>query len=171
MSSRRTTVEERQRDNPLQYFRTPPWATWSLVKWKQHQFRQARVLELGAGDGMIAQEVLSCFPLQLKEYVAVELDPGRAQLLREKLDPIGATVTECDALTLPVEDLGLFDVVVMNPPFDHAHEFLLASRRYLRPGGHCFMLQRCTYPGESKTGRARVVHCPSTCAQRAASLH
>ena len=50
-------------------------------------------------------------------------------------------------------DCGLFDVVVMNPPFDNAHLFLLAAQRCLVPGGKAFMLQRCTYPGESQTDR------------------
>jgi len=154
VSSRRTTEEERQRDNPLQFFRTPPWATWAAVKWRQHQFRGARVLELGSGDGMIAQEVLSCDPLQLKGYVAVELDPGRAQILREKIEPLGGTVIEGDATALELD--GLFDLVLKNPPFDKAHLFLLAARRYLRENGEILMLQRCTYPGESKTDRDKL---------------
>jgi ubiquinone/menaquinone biosynthesis C-methylase UbiE len=152
VSSRRTTEEERQRDNPLQFFRTPPWATWAVVKWRQHQFRGKRILELGGGDGMIAAEILSCEPLRLQEYVAVELDPGRAQMLREKLETLGGSVIEGDALTLDLEG-HLFDVVVMNPPFDKAHLFLLAAQRYLKPGGIILMLQRCTYPCESQTGR------------------
>ena len=155
MSSRRTTEEERQAANPLQFYRTPPWATWAVVKWRQHQFRKARVLELGSGDGMIAAEILSCPPLQIKEYVAVELDPGRAQLLREKIEPLGAVVIEGDATCLDPE-LGLFDVVVMNPPFDKAHIFLLAAAGYLNPCGIVLMLQRCTYPGESQTDRDKL---------------
>tara|TARA_R110002110_G_scaffold69686_2_gene187722 strand:- start:631 stop:1362 length:732 start_codon:yes stop_codon:yes gene_type:complete len=156
VSSRRTTEEERQRDNPLQFFRTPPWATWAAVKWQQHSLRGARILELGAGDGRIAAEIISCAPLKMKGYVAVEKDPGRAQMLREKIEPLGGTVIEGDALTLDIEALGTFDVVIMNPPFDKAHEFLLASRRYLCHGGQVLMLQRCTYPGESKTDRDKL---------------
>lgn len=151
MSSRRTTAEERERENPLQFFRTPPWATWSLLTWKTRSFQGARVLELGAGDGMIGVELLTAWPLQIREYVAVELDEERFELLQQNIT--GGTAVHANVLELGEEFYDRFDVVVMNPPFDNAHLFLLAALKFLRPVGRIFMLQRCTYPGESQTDR------------------
>lgn len=159
MSSRRTTAEERAETNPLQFYRTPPWATWVLILFAQIFLRGASVLELGCGDGMIAREILACEKLHLSRYVAVELDEGRAELCRAAIEPLGgevcnANVLELDARTFATtEASGLFDIIVMNPPFDKAVEFLHVAKRLLRPGGRIYMLQRCTFPNEVTTGR------------------
>jgi hypothetical protein len=150
VSSRRTTEDERAETNPLQFYRTPPWATWALLSKTGGAFRGAGVLELGAGDGCIAREVLSS-PFAPRFYAAVELDEGRGRVCHERIGPMGGHVMHGDVLTM---QLGFQpDVVVMNPPFDNAHMFLLAAARFVRPGGFIYMLQRCTYPGSFKTDR------------------
>lgn len=94
--------------------------------------RRMRVLEPSAGDGAIAKLVAAkVSPLNL---VLVEKDPGRAKALREQGYRL---VYERDFLLMTPAELGQFDRVYMNPPFElfqdidhimHAYSFLL-------PGG------------------------------------
>ncbi len=157
MSSKRTTAEEVARINPLQFYRTPPWATWLLVWLALRKLGPGlRIVELGSGDGFIAKEVLSCPDLQIESYIAVELDKGRAELCHQVIGPLGGQVLWGNVLALSEFQLGLLgrvDVVVMNPPFDKASEFLLAAARLVRAEGWVYMLQRCTYPGAADLDR------------------
>lgn len=92
-----------------------------------------RVLEPEAGDGNLADEAaklaggkvfVTCYELQEKN----------CSILRDK----GYTVTQCDFLTLPEEGMPLFDVVLMNPPFEKQGDILhvLKAWNFVRPGGN-----------------------------------
>jgi hypothetical protein len=157
VSSRRTTADERAETNPLQFYRTPPWVTWLLVKYALSRLGPGlRIVELGSGDGFIAKEILSCLDLEIESYVAVELDKERAALCHQVISPLGGKVLWADVLTLSdfqVELLGRVDVIIMNPPFDKAHLFLLSAQGLVRDGGWVYMLQRCTYPGAADLDR------------------
>lgn len=96
-----------------------------------HYDRPVRILEPSAGRGNLAialrDKYLAC-GIDV-EITCVELDPVNAVYLRDA----GLNVIEADFLTLSKEDLGEFDCVVMNPPFNgsecadhvfHAQSFL-----------------------------------------------
>ena len=88
-----------------------------------------RFLEPSAGTGVLAEYGRRCG----YEVVCVELDPERAQLLRSK----GYTVHEGDFTRMTVEDLGAFDVIMMNPPFDRGRDcdHVRHALDFLKPGG------------------------------------
>jgi hypothetical protein len=87
------------------------------------------VLEPSAGRGRLADEarrlggVVQC----------VEVQHGLAAELRSK----GHNVREADFLELSPSDLGLFDIVVMNPPFDLGRDcdHVRHALGFLKPGG------------------------------------
>lgn len=111
-------------------FQTPPQVAWQLAGMLPGG---GRILEPSAGLGRIVDAVARrCDPAEL---VAVEVAPQCAEHLYKRGDCrlIVADFLECDADRLG----GLFDAVVMNPPFkqgrdvkhiQHAHELL-------KPGG------------------------------------
>jgi predicted RNA methylase len=91
----------------------------------------ARVLEPSAGNGALADEVR-----RLGGNVqCVELDTGRAAVLRSK----GFRVIEGDFLRIEPHQIpgGLFDGVIMNPPFDLGRDcdHVRHALKFLKPGG------------------------------------
>ena len=91
-----------------------------------------RVLEPSAGMGALADAVRK--ECGVRSH-CVEVDAGRAAILRSK----GYTTTQADFLTLKPTDIpgGLFDVVVMNPPFDRGRDcdHVRHALQFLKPGG------------------------------------
>lgn len=83
----------------------------------------ARVIELGCGVGAALLAVAKAKPRA--RYFGVERDPAFAALARENADRNGLTevveIIEGDALALPRE-LGQFDCVFFNPPYDEPGE-------------------------------------------------
>jgi len=99
-----------------------------------------RVLEPSAGTGNLVRAIDRAAPgceIQAVE-LSVELARTLARLfgypetVRE-----GYTVMRADFLKIAVGELGQFDRVVMNPPFDHGADILHIKRaiRMLKPGG------------------------------------
>lgn len=93
----------------------------------------ARLLEPSAGLGVLIDAVL---PYNPGEIVAVEVAASCAGELFRANRP-GVTIKQRDFLTLTPAELGLFDGVIMNPPFhlrsDISH--IRHALRFLRPGG------------------------------------
>lgn len=92
-----------------------------------------RVLDPEAGTGAILAAVrrdggntIAC--------VGVEINSRLASHLQNS--PIGAEITNCDFLECG-DELGLFDAILMNPPFSHAQdiEHILHAKQFLKPGG------------------------------------
>jgi predicted RNA methylase len=88
-----------------------------------------RVLEPSAGHGALA-DVASSAGARL---VLIENDPVSIQVLRKK----GYDVVERDFLQVNPEDIGLFDVVVANPPFSRLLDVthVLHMARFVKAGG------------------------------------
>lgn len=91
------------------------------------------VLEPSAGLGRL---ILSAKAFDCGQVVAVEMDPECAgELFRMELE--GVTIKQRDFLSQAPADLGLFDRIMMNPPFhmradiDHIRHAL----KFLAPGG------------------------------------
>lgn len=93
----------------------------------------ARILEPSAGLGRLIDAVK---PYEPAEVVAVENAPDcAAELFRQDRERV--TIKQRDFLTLTPADLGMFDAVIMNPPFhlraDIRH--ILHARQFLKPHG------------------------------------
>lgn len=115
-----------------QLFQTPPEIAARLVA-VLHLKPGARILEPSAGLGRLLDALKPCQP---SEIVAVELAPDCARELFTQ-DRQGVTIKQRDFLTVTPEESGLFDAVVMNPPFhlraDIRH--IQHARQFLKPGG------------------------------------
>lgn len=89
------------------------------------------VLEPSAGSGMLAKAARA----RGAEVTCVEIQPG----LAHELGVLHrfADVVCSDFLRVEPADLGLFDAVVMNPPFDRGRDcdHVRHALRFLRPGG------------------------------------
>jgi predicted RNA methylase len=129
-------------DNPLAFFATPPEAAESLVLLAASASGfpcyddRPRILEPSAGDGALVAAALSYWPGA--DVTAIELDPFRAALLAGRHP--GVPLLRRDFLDVAPEELGPFDLVLMNPPFatpgradawidhlEHAWRFLARS--------------------------------------------
>lgn len=104
-----------------------------------------RVLEPEAGLGRI----LDALPAGC-DVTAVELAPQIAgELFRQNRE--GVTLLQRDFLTCTPAELGLFDRIVMNPPFhlraDVRH--ILHALTFLKPGGRCAALCLDTHQRET----------------------
>ena len=90
--------------------------------------RGKTVLEPSAGGGALAQ----CAADLGAEIQCVEINPKEAQKLAEKWKTLTA-----DFLTLSPSQLGLFDGVIMNPPFNKNADAIHIAHActFLKPGG------------------------------------
>lgn len=102
---------------PFDFYATPPHATQALRKWlEQKQVRIETVLDPAAGEGAL-----------LREFSAYTYAYEVREECRDALDATASVVSICDAL--PCEsDPGDYDLVVCNPPFSLAREFVTAYR-------------------------------------------
>lgn len=94
------------------------------------RYPELTVLEPSAGEGALA---LPCRNAG-HAVVCVELDPGRAALLRTR----GLITRQADFLTTGHADFGrLFDRILMNPPFDRGLdvEHVIHALQFLAEGG------------------------------------
>jgi SAM-dependent methyltransferase len=116
----------------FQLFQTPPALAARLVAALQLP-PDARVLEPSAGLGRLLDALA---PFAPRETVAVEFAPPCARELFHQDRP-RVSILQRDFLALSPSETGLFDAVVMNPPFhlraDLRH--ILHARTFLKPGG------------------------------------
>lgn len=93
-------------------------------------FEGKTVLEPSAGRGKLADMARSKGAARVQ---CVEIQHGLAAELRQK----GHAVREGDFLAMTPADLGMFDVVVMNPPFDRGRDcdHVRHALQFLKPGG------------------------------------
>lgn len=131
-----------------QAFFTPEDLAAETVAWAAEyvgDLTGKRMLEPSAGEGALAEPTRATGA----KVLAVESDGPSAQILRDK----GFEVVERDFLSLSLADIGLFDVVIANPPFtkDQDITHVIHMWRFLRPGG---VLVSLTSPGW-RTGRTK----------------
>jgi len=100
-----------------------------------------RVLEPSAGEGALIWALMDSARQgsAMLEVVAIELNPTRAKALRMAGLCEGGRhqVIEADFLEVVPERIGLFDRIVMNPPFDRQNDIahVVHAARFLAPGG------------------------------------
>jgi len=122
--------------------RSAPWraVTRSVVlPWGLQGFvPDGRILEVGAGSGAMAEEVLSSFPATT--MTATDFDDAMVEAISTRLARFSdrATARPADATALPFPD-GSFDAVLSWVMLHHTVEWekaLTELVRVLRPGGH-----------------------------------
>jgi len=114
-----------------QLFQTPPELAARLVALLGVIPAGARVLEPSAGLGRL----LGALPAHA-QTVAVEIAPDcTAELYRQ--DRTGVQILQRDFLTVDTSELGLFDYVVMNPPFTMRSDIrhIQHALTFLKKGG------------------------------------
>lgn len=129
----------------LAWFPTPEPLAESVVDRMRRSDRRMRILEPSAGEGALVRHLAE--PARVwhaatgdyrsvtHEVVAVEFDHGRAATLRASGQC--SRVHHADFLDLDPATLGLFDRVVMNPPFDAQRDVdhVAHAWSFVRPGG------------------------------------
>lgn len=96
-----------------------------------------RVLEPSAGTGQLLGAIRDAAPA---EVVGVELSCSAAEILRAQAAAGGygpCSVRCSDFLTCTPDQLGTFDRIVMNPPFNNGDDIrhIMHARTFLRPTG------------------------------------
>jgi ubiquinone/menaquinone biosynthesis C-methylase UbiE len=123
------------------FCRSAPWRGFArrvVLPWALQGFRpRGDVLEIGAGSGAMAAELLTIYPdLRL---TVTDFDDAMVAAASARLSPFGDRVTarQADATALPFPD-GAFDVVLSWVMLHHTVEWekaLAEALRVLRPGG------------------------------------
>lgn len=112
----------------VDFYPTPPAVVARMIHAADLE-RGMEVLEPSAGEGAIVRGILEagCAP------DAFEIDPDRAEILRDMLPP--GAVACMDFLRIPPEPE--YDRVLMNPPFGKGAgvQHVLHGLRFLKPGG------------------------------------
>jgi SAM-dependent methyltransferase len=116
----------------LDFYRTPQWCVDAIVP---HLPKGGIVLEPGCGDGAILEALLD----HGFKLMGVELDPARAAKAR----CITPAIWEGDYLAL--DDEPMCHLVIGNPPYSLAEEFVRKSLRMVRPDGVVAMLLRLNW--------------------------
>lgn len=115
-----------------QLFQTPP-AIAALLVAALDLNRSHRVLEPSAGLGRILDEIAKT---PAWDVTAIEIAPQCAgELFRQERPEV--KILQRDFLAVKPEDTGLFDAVVMNPPFTMRADIrhIQHARKFLKPGG------------------------------------
>jgi hypothetical protein len=131
--------------HPDDYYATPSWCTRAILRYLP-KFRRA--LDPCAGDGAILAEVRATYGARV-EVEGIEIDKARAK----------AAGARCaDALKV---DWPNVDLVIMNPPFKLAMEFVEASLRQVVPGGTVAVLLRLAWLASQKRAAFLRANTPS----------
>jgi SAM-dependent methyltransferase len=141
------------------FFETPAWAVHAILPHLPHLPSGGRVLDPGCGTGAILRALTGKAPLQagvlgppfeLTDLYGVELDPARAEKARRVFFAarLEHHVTVADFL-LPSGET--FDLVVGNPPYSLALEFVERSLELTRHRrGTVAMLLRLCWLGSQE---------------------
>lgn len=107
----------------------------------------SRILEPSAGLGRIVDALLA---RGAREVVAVEVASQIAAELY-RIDRPKMRLIQRDFLTVTPEEIGLFDAVVMNPPFHMRADIrhIQHARTFLKSGGKCVALCLDTHQRET----------------------
>lgn len=123
--------------HPDDFYATPPWATIAILKYLP-KFRRA--FDPCAGDGAILKTLRDVYPKSVEVW-GMEIDKDRAK---------AAGVPRGDALSsewIPTPDL-----VLTNPPYKLAMEFVQKALVEVIPGGTVAMLMRLNWLASQKRG-------------------
>ena len=124
------------------FCRSAPWRALArrvVLPWTlQGYCPEGTLLEIGAGSGAMAAELLSAYPAVT--MTVTDFDAAMVEDLQRRLEPFAGRVTDrkADATALPFDD-GSFDAVLSWIMLHHTVEWekaLAEAVRVVRPGGH-----------------------------------
>jgi len=135
--NRRNKAGEVAARRPHEFYPTPPDALAALEPWIPDLYRGGRVVEPAAGDGAVVAWVAQhCEP---EDLVAVDIEMTHAR--RAALIEAGATSTIRGDWMDPELDLRA-RLLITNPPYSRAQDFIDWSLRRCEVGGAVVMLLR-----------------------------
>mgnify|MGYP000938006980 FL=1 len=126
-----------------QLFQTPEHVAASMVAralWNLPDLNTLRILEPSAGLGRIYRALRARTDAHI---TLIETAPQcAAELYRETEFDTAAKLTQADFLTVSADQVGRFDVVVMNPPFERGTDVkhIRHAQTLLNPGGRLVSL-------------------------------
>jgi predicted RNA methylase len=94
-----------------------------------------RILEPSAGTGALVTAAVKASGKVLPSVVAIEIHRERCETLAR--DPVYGRVVCADFLQVTPDHIGLYDRVIMNPPFDGGRDIdhVRHAVKFLKPGG------------------------------------
>jgi len=103
--------------------------------YRQSREEPLRILEPSAGAGALISAAVKAHTNVLPTFVAVELHRERAEGLAR--DPACQRVVCADFMAVTPDHIGLYDRVLMNPPFDRGRDIdhVRHAFKFLKPGG------------------------------------
>ncbi len=125
--------------DPDDHYRTPKWCIDSILP---HLPSGGRVLDPGCGSGAILDAIMRTPPFVHEDLFGIELHEGRAEEARALFAPARkSNILTGDFLTSP--GYGSYDLIVGNPPFCIAMEFVERALALTRPyrGTVAFLLR------------------------------
>lgn len=146
-------VENAQGRHVDDYYKTPATVTLALCdEFKLRGIEPRTILDVGCGDGAIGRALYQTWPKAWIE--GVELDRERA----EKSDNDDAydcvwhtnwTDSEPTGFTAPGRGFPQHDLIISNPPFKFALQFMKLALRRVRSGGYVAFLLISQYDQET----------------------
>ena len=121
--------------------RVPTSRFEAAVKFIPKFFRGGDILELGLGDGRVAKTLLQNEP-NIISYVVSDISRSRLEGLRRSLQDPRVRTAEIDADSIPEQQLGSFDAVIMIALIEHVVDPLRVMsqvRTLLKPGGFVYV--------------------------------
>lgn len=127
------------------FYETPAWCIRSMLP---HVLRgnEKRICDPGCGTGAIGREIVAAVPTA--HLIGYEIDHARAATA-ESFFGAGGEVFVRDFLASEVESG--FDLIMANPPYSLALEFIKRSLSLLAPEGRiCFLLRLPFLEGQAR---------------------
>lgn len=111
------------------FYRTPEWASQAIVRRLQEQLHPRRILEPAAGDGALLASLRAAWP--------------EATIDAYDVEPRHPSVVKRDFWFDDTPQR--YDLVMTNPPFSHAMEFVRYGLSKLDEGGRLVLLLRLAF--------------------------
>lgn len=113
----------------------------AVVSYFPQYFKGGNVLELAAGNGVVARSLLHTCQ-DITNYTATEFSLPRVENLKNTMSDPRIKVLIADAEKLPEDSLGQFDAIIMVALIEHLIDPLGAMRnirKLLKPGGFVYV--------------------------------
>lgn len=134
-----SSTKRKTKGPAFDYYPTPDWCVKRFLEKMNFQTRDRRWLEPAAGNCAIIDAVNEFYSQKeqpLPKWNATEIQSQfENDLIQRNIE-----YTLCDYFSAPLTRLGSPDVIITNPPFNHALEFIKKSLE-LRPEYVCMLLR------------------------------
>ncbi len=126
---------------PVERKRFPRNRVEAAIKFMPDHFSKGSILELGAGDGSVAFNLLGQIP-GISEYVLSDLSSARLKGVQRNLQDPRVSILELNAENIPESEFGKYDAVLMVALIEHLVDPMRAMQKIcklLRPGGFIYI--------------------------------